>query len=256
MYQFVLCYLNLTDMHPIICKLGPFTVYSYGLMLALAFITGSFLLIQRAKKEEVAGDTAFNFAFLTFVWGVIGARIFYVIYNLLYYLKNPLEIIMLQYGGLSWFGGLIAGSIAGIFYLRNRKLAAYKMLDLFAPFVALAQAIGRLGCLLNGCCFGKESVFGIYSPAQKAILLPTQIYSSLLLIVIFIVLRILQEKPHKEGQIFFIYLLLYSSKRFFIEFLRADNPAVLWGLTLFQLLSIIVFFFSAVKLILLIQKSK
>lgn len=243
-------------MHPIICKIGPFTVYSYGLMLVAAFLTGSFLLVQRAKREGVSADIIFNFTFLVFICGVIGARIFYVVYNLVYYLKNPLEIIMLQYGGLSWFGGLVAASIAGILYLRRSKLAVYRILDLAVPFVALSQAIGRIGCLLNGCCFGKEGDFGIYSSAHQAILIPTQIYSSLLLIAIFIVLRTLQDRPHKNGEIFFIYLLLYSSKRFFIEFLRADNPPIFWGLTLFQLLSILVFIFSALKLYKICRNSK
>jgi phosphatidylglycerol:prolipoprotein diacylglycerol transferase len=99
--------------------------------------------------------------------------------------------------------------------------------DLLSPFVALGQAIGRLGCLLNGCCGGRTVI-------------SLQIYSSFILILIFIVLRFLQEKPHKEGEVFFAYLILYSLKRFCIEFWRADYKSVFAGLTLFQLISAVV----------------
>ncbi|MCX5703032.1 MAG: prolipoprotein diacylglyceryl transferase [Candidatus Omnitrophica bacterium] len=229
-------------MHPQICKIGPFTVYSYGLMLAVAFVVSSALASLQARRQQINPDTIFNFLFLTFISGVIGARIFYIIENLSYYIKNPLEIIMLQQGGLSWFGGLIAGVSLGVRYLRNKKLPVYRVLDLVSPYLALGQAIGRVGCYLNGCCFGK-------------VLVPVQILSSLILIFIFIVLRFLQERPHSQGQIFFTYLLLYSVKRFFIEFWRADNPRIFQGLTLFQIISIAIFCLSLVKL-LLIKKAK
>jgi phosphatidylglycerol:prolipoprotein diacylglycerol transferase len=136
-------------------------------------------------------------------------------------------------------------------YVKNKKLPLLKILDLMIPFVALAQAIGRIGCLLNGCCFGKISEFGLYFPVHHQILVPTQLYSSLILIFIFIVLRILQEKPHKQGQVFFAYLVLYSLKRFFIEFWRADNPILIFNLTLFQILSIALFCFALLGLLLL-----
>jgi phosphatidylglycerol:prolipoprotein diacylglycerol transferase len=238
-------------MHPVICTWGPFTIYSYGLMLALAFIVGSTLAAMQAKRQNLEADIIFNLSFAIVISGIIGARLFYVITNLKDYLKNPLEIIMLQHGGLSWFGGLILGSIAGIAYIKNRKLPLLKTLDLMMPFVALAQAIGRIGCLFNGCCFGKPSEFGLYFPVHKQILIPTQLYSSLLLVFIFIVLRAIQDKPHRAGQIFFAYLALYSLKRFFIEFWRADNPAIIFNLTLFQVLSIVLFCIALAGLFLL-----
>lgn len=220
-------------------------------MLALAFIVSFSLARIQAKSEQVNPDMLFNFLFVAFISGIIGARVFYITENLDYYIRNPLEIIMLQYGGLSWFGGLILGSFTGIVYLKKKKLALYRVLDLVSPFVALGQAIGRIGCLLNGCCFGKESSFGLYFPVHNLVLIPAQLYSSLALIFIFIILRFLQDKPHKEGKIFFTYLLLYSVKRFFIEFLRADNEIILLGLTLFQIISIIIFCLSFVKLFLI-----
>jgi phosphatidylglycerol:prolipoprotein diacylglycerol transferase len=242
-------------MHPEICKIGPFTIYSYGLMLALAFIVSLSLAGIQAKSERINPDALFNFLFVAFISGIIGARSFYIIENSGYYIKRPLEIIILQHGGLSWFGGLILGGLTGIAYLKKKKLAVYKVLDIVSPFVALGQAIGRIGCLLNGCCFGKESSSGLYFPVHKLVLIPAQLYSSLILIFIFIILRFLQDRPHREGEIFFTYLLLYSVKRFFIEFLRADNEIILLNLTLFQIISIIIFCLSLVKL-LSIRRSK
>lgn len=239
------------EMYPVICKIGPFSIYSYGFMLVVAFAVSSTLARLQAKKKSINPDIIFNFSFVVFISGIIGARILYIAENLSYYLRNPLETIMLQQGGLSWFGGLLFGLICGIVYLKKKNLSVYKILDLIIPFVALAQAIGRVGCLLNGCCFGKVSKFGIYFAVHNSVLIPTQIYSSLLLIFIFIILRFLQDRPHKEGKIFFAYLLFYSVKRFFIEFWRADNEAILLGLTLFQIISIIIFCIAIVKLILI-----
>ncbi len=242
-------------MFPIICKIGPFTIFSYGFMLAAAFLAGSILAVFQAKKQGINPDIIFNLCFTVFVSGIIGARILYVTENIAYYLRNPLEIIMLQRGGLSWFGGLLSGFLSGIIYLKKKNLSVYEALDLLSPFVALGQAIGRVGCLLNGCCFGKTSKFGLYFPSQETTLIPTQLYSSLALVFIFIILRFLQNRPHKTGEIFFTYLILYSVKRFFIEFWRADNKIIIMGLTLFQFISILVFSLSVWKL-LLIKKSK
>jgi phosphatidylglycerol:prolipoprotein diacylglycerol transferase len=139
-------------------------------------------------------------------------------------------------------------------YLKKKKLPVYKILDLIVPFVALAQAIGRVGCLLNGCCLGKVSTFGLYFPARQTVLIPTQLYSSLILIFIYVILRLLQQRPHREGQIFFAYLLLYSLKRFFIEFWR-ENDATFGGLSLFQIISIAVFAVALIKII-AIQRNK
>jgi len=231
-------------MMPYICKIGPFTVFSYGLMLVVAFVVAGFLAARHGRKEGFNPDEIFNFLFFVFIAGIIGCRILYVLYNLQFYMENPLEIFMLQHGGMAWFGGLILGSAAGFFYLKRKGLPVLKFLDLIIPFVALGQAIGRIGCFLNGCCFGKISEFGVYFPSLDEVRLPTQIYSSLLLLTIFIILRLFQDKPHKPGMILAGYFLLYSLKRFVIEFFRGDSPYLFLNLTLFQLLSIGLFLFS------------
>lgn len=226
-------------MHPEICQIGPFIVYSYGVMLALAFVTSSYLVMGQAKKEGLDTKVVFNLIFFVFISGIVGARILYILGHWDYFLQNPREIIMLQHGGLSWFGGLLSGSIFAVAYLKAKKLPILKTFDLVSPFIALAQAIGRVGCLLNGCCYGKESAWGIYFPVHDAVLIPTQVFSSLLLILIFIILRFIQDRPHRAGEIFFVYLMLYSLKRFFVEFFRGDTQFFFFGLTFFQTFSII-----------------
>lgn len=228
-------------MYPIIFQFGPLKIYSYGVMLVIAFLVAANLVSSEAKRQTINSGIIYNFLFVVFICGILGARVFFVIENISYYYNNPLEIIMLQNGGLSWFGGFILGGTCGIIYLNKNGQSIIKTLDLVMPYVALAQAIGRIGCLLNGCCYGKACSFSIYSSQQNEILIPTQIYSSLLLVVIFIILRMLQTKKRLPGEIFLMYLFLYSIKRFFIEFWRADNPVIFRGLTLFQILSIIMF---------------
>lgn len=224
-------------MHPLICKVGPFAIYSYGVMLAFAFLVSSYLAKKKAQTVGISPEIIFNLAFIAFIFGIIGGRLLYVIFNFDYYIDNLSEIFKLWHGGLSWFGGLFLGSVAGIVYINRKGLSVYKVLDVIVPFVALGQAIGRIGCFLNGCCYG---VLGF---------IPIQIFSSLLLLIIFIILGFLQERPHKAGEILFLYLILYSIKRFFVEFWRADNKILMFGLTYFQIIAIAIFFFSVWKLL-------
>lgn len=239
-------------MLPEICQIGPVTIYAYGLMLVAAFFTSSYLASLQAKRQGFDPDLIFNFCFFIFISGIIGARAFYVLNNFSFYLRNPLEIIMLQHGGLAWFGGAIFGLLAAVLFIKKNKLGLFRILDLLAPFIALGQAIGRIGCLFNGCCFGRVSKFGIYFKVFDQVLIPTQLYSSLLLILIFFILRFIQDRKYLPGQILCAYLFLYSIKRFFIEYLRSDSPRIFYGLTIFQLLSLLMF---AVSLLLLFKIS-
>jgi phosphatidylglycerol:prolipoprotein diacylglycerol transferase len=231
-------------MLPEICRIGSFTIYSYGLMLVLAFFTATWLCSRQAAQEKQNPETVFNLFFYVFIFGIIGSRLFYVLINADFYLRHPLEIIMLQHGGMAWFGGLLLGSAVALLFIKRYKLELFKTLDLIIPFIALGQAIGRIGCLLNGCCFGRESQSGLYFPVFDKFLIPTQLYSSLLLLLIFILLRFKQDRQHLPGEILCAYLFLYSLKRFFIEFLRNDSPRIFCGLTLFQILCLCVFFIS------------
>jgi len=231
-------------MLPEICRIGSFTVYSYGLMLVLAFFASGFLCTRQARKENFDPDTIFNLFFYCFIFGIIGSRLFYVLINFSFYLAHPLEIIMLQHGGMAFFGGLFFGTGTAVIFIRKHKMNMLRSLDLLVPFIALGQSIGRIGCLLNGCCFGREARIGLYFKTFDQVLVPTQLYSSLLLLLIFVILRFKQDHRHLPGEILRAYLFLYSLKRFLIEFLRNDSPRVFFGLTLFQILCLAVFFIS------------
>jgi len=225
-------------MYPIICQIGPFTVYSYGLAMALAFLVCIFLARIQAPRAGIDPNKVFDLSFLVLIGGIIGGRFLYVVLNLSYFLEYPKEISMLHRGGLAWFGAITFATMAGIIFFKRNKWHVLKSIDFFAPYIALGHAIGRIGCFLNGCCYGRPASWGIYFPAHDARLIPTQLISTLYLIIIFLILRFLQKKPHKPGEIFFSYLLFSSLARFLNEFLRADTPEILVGLTIFQIISV------------------
>ena len=180
-------------MHPVICHVGPFTIYSYGLLLVAAFLVASLLAAQQARQKGLVAQIVQDFSFVVLFAGILGARLAYIVINLDFFMHNPLEMVMLQHGGLVWYGGLAVGAGAGIIYLYRQKVDILRYADLIAPFVALGQAIGRLGCFFNGCCFGREAAWGMYFPAQDEVLIPTQLISSFLLVVIFLILRFAGE---------------------------------------------------------------
>ena len=230
-------------MYPILLKIGPVCIHSYGLMLALAFFTGVFLAQRKAKEAAIALYVIGTSALLMLFSGIIGARLLYIAINIGYYINNPLEILMLQHGGLAFYGGAATALMAEIIYLRKKRLPVYKVGDLIIPYVALGQAIGRIGCFLNGCCFGKPTdfYFSVIFPGTAHTVHPTQIYSSLFLLILYVFLRLLQQLKLKEGIVLLSYGLLYSTFRFLIEFLRGDNTILLFGLTFSQIASIIIF---------------
>jgi len=155
--------------------LTTITIHSYGLMLALAVLICSFLLVGDAHKSKIKPEIIFDLAFWAIVGGITGGRLFYVVLNYPFFVANPHEIIMIQKGGLAWQGGLAFGGLTTVLFIRKKNLFLPAMLDLIAPYLALGQAIGRIGCFLNGCCFGKIFEGGIYFPVHDATLHPTQL---------------------------------------------------------------------------------
>lgn len=228
-------------MHPIICHIGPLTIYSYGVMLATAVIVCTYFLQRDARRTHLDPELIFDFVFWIVFSGIIGSRLFYVFLHLADFLDTPLEILMVHHGGLAWQGGLIFGTVTGLIFLREKKLPIAKTLDVSCPYAALGQAIGRIGCFLNGCCQGKPVLWGIYFPVHQARLHPVQIYDSIGLLVIFFILKWHQRVSRKNGEVFILYLVLASVERFFIEFFRGDHETLFLGLTLFQIISLFIF---------------
>ncbi len=237
-------------MHPVLAKIGPITIYSYGVMVAIGFALATYLASERAKTFGIDKNRIIDLALVILLFGLIGARLNYVILNLNYYRNHPLEMIFLNRGGLVFYGSLLLGLGAGFVYVRRNRLSFWKVSDLMSPYVALGHSIGRIGCLLNGCCWGKvvskAYPFGLCFPGQTLPRHPTQLYASMILLAIAIVLRVRQEKDHFDGQIFLLYCLLYSTQRFFVEFLRGDIPIAFFGLTFSQVVSIAIFSVSSI----------
>jgi phosphatidylglycerol---prolipoprotein diacylglyceryl transferase len=227
-------------MHPVLFTIGPIKIYSYGVMLAIAFLLAFKLASRRCELFNINRDILNNLAIILLISGIAGSRLLYVFSNWHYFLKHPLDVFMISKGGLVFYGGLIFSFIAGIVYAKLSNFSALDTADLIAPFLALGHSIGRIGCFLNGCCFGKptDSAFGICFPHSIGKVYPTQIFSSVGLFFIFVLLFYIQKKRVFKGEIISIYLILYGTFRFFIEFLRGDLRPILYILSLTQVISI------------------
>ena len=232
-------------MHPILFVIGPLTVYSFGLMLAVAVIACSYLMGCDAVRVSIAKDTVYDFVFWVALSGILGSRIFYVLINLDYFIETPSELFQIQHGGLAWQGGLILGFAAAIIYLKKKKLPVLKFLDLASPYAALGQAIGRVGCFLNGCCYGQPVAWGLYFPVHHAHLHPTQIYESIGLVIVFVVLRRLNMVQHPPGRVLFAYLMSAALLRFIVQFFRYDYDPIFFGIGLFQWICAVIFLIAA-----------
>ncbi len=235
-------------MHPILFKIGPICIYSYGVMMVAAFFAATYLAARAAKRTGIPRDFIIDSAILMLFSGILGARILYVILDFKEYIRNPIEIIMVNHGGLAFYGGAVTALIAELIFIKVRGFSIYKIGDLLVPYIALGQAIGRIGCFLNGCCFGRptDSFFGVIFPGTYQAVYPTQIYSSLMMLFVYMILRLLQKMNIKQGLVLISYGLLYSAGRFLMEFFRGDNMADLFGLTFSQFAGLVVFIVCAV----------
>ncbi|MFC1754337.1 prolipoprotein diacylglyceryl transferase [Thermoproteota archaeon] len=228
-------------MDPVFLKLGPITIYWYGFMMAVAVSVGLTLLIRQAAKQGYDKDTFLDLGILVVVSGIIGSRILYVLLNIKLFIDQPLEIFMVHHGGLAVLGAFFVAPVAALIFVKKKNVSFLNAADLIMPFIALGHALGRIGCFLNGCCQGIVCIYGVFSPVHNQVLIPTQLISSLALLILFIILRTKQDKPHIEGSIFLSYIIYYSAFRFCIEFLRGDSPGFFLNLTIFQYICIVSF---------------
>lgn len=227
-------------MHPILFHLGFFTIYSYGLMVALGFAACTLLAAKTGPKFGIHQDRVVTLSIVILISGIVGARLLHVMLNLGEFIKDPLEIFMIMHGGLAFYGGAAAALLCSLAYLKISGTPILQAADLIAPYVALGHALGRMGCFLNGCCFGKpaDGTFGV-AFSDGILRYPTQVYSAAGLLILYCFLRVILEYRDFKGQVFFSYLILYSAGRFYLEYFRGDNPAVWLSLTLPQVFSII-----------------
>jgi len=224
-------------MHPKLISIGDFFIPTYGFLVMLGFVAGLWLASRLARRSELDADAVVNLAVYCALAGIVGAKLLLIAEDFSYYSRNPGELFSfstLQAGGI-FHGGLIAALVVAFVYLRSKRLPALKTADVFAPGVALGHAIGRLGCFSAGCCWGAEchrawavtftnpDANRMFGTPLNTPLHPTQLYEAgaEALIALLLLRRFL--RPHQPGTILGLYLLLYSSARFLVEFVRAHQ---------------------------------
>lgn len=217
-------------------------------MLASAFLVGLWTATRRAPRTGVPAEKISDVVLWLLIGTIIGARLLYVVsYWREDFASQPIwEIFMIQRGGLVFYGGLVGASLACILFCRRRQLALWKVADVLAPSIALGYTFGRIGCLLNGCCFGRacELPWAIRFPASHATggapVHPTQIYDSLLNLGFYFALAWLYRRKKFDGQVFATYLMGYAALRSFVEMFRGDYSSAHRhsGLTPGQMVSI------------------
>lgn len=228
-------------MFPVLFRIAGFPVYAYGVLLAIAFAVGAYGLTRDGRRAGLPEEKLFDMTILILVASLLGSRILYILIELPAYLADPISVFHVRSGGLSFHGGLIAGIAAGLWYTHRHRLPQGKVADLVAPYLALGYAIVRIGCLLNGCCFGRAA--GVAWALPSAYLdstprHPTQLYAFAASLAIFFILRWRRNKTAFHGQLFLEFIVLYSIYRFVVEAFR-EVSAFVGFLTLGQAISLI-----------------
>ena len=195
----------------------------YGILMATGMILGTYLALKEAERVGISEDDVLNLAIFAIPAGVLGARLYYVIFNWGFYSQNPSQILNFRGGGMAIHGALIGGILAGLIYTKLKKINFFKMADIALIGMPLAQAIGRWGNYINGEAHGGPTnlPWGIMVDGVKVH--PTFLYESIWDFGIFIFLWMFRKKKKYEGQVAVYYITLYSLGRFFIEGLRTDS---------------------------------
>jgi len=227
-------------MRPILIEFGGIALPSYGVMLVISFVCAILYVRHAAKKSSISLILIENLAFYLMVGVIVGGRILYVIFHWHQYENDLFGIIRIWEGGMMFFGGFIGAILAGFIYLRKQKISVLEVADIIAPAIALGEFFTRIGCFLNGCCFGTPSTLfwaikfpphcvAGSSPVSQYALHPTQIFSSLFGLVLFFFLNIRLKRSHKTGEIFAFYLIFSGVFRFGVDFIRYyENPSNFW----------------------------
>ena len=209
-------------------------------MVVLGIGASMFLLAKQAKREGFSPDPWMDLVLWVAVTGFLGGRIFYVVQFWDDYSGDLLGVLRIWEGGVVFYGGVISALLFLGVYCRAKRISFFKVTDLLVPYAFLTHAFGRIGCFLNGCCYGKicELPWAVKYPFLEFPVHPTQIYLSLFDLFGFIFLSWIYERRKYVGETTFAYFLTYGTGRFLIEFLRGDHHTVAAGLTVSQLISI------------------
>lgn len=214
--------------------LGPFTLHTYGLLLAVAFLTGLYVAARQARKAGLDANRVADLGVYVLIAGLLGAKLLLLVVDFRHYRSHPEDLLSIFQSGGVFYGGLLAALPVAWWYVRRHKLPGWATADCLAPGVVIGQSIGRLGCFAAGCCFGKPTsvAWGVTfrdayanryvgTPLDIA-LHPTQLYEALLTLVIFLVLLRVADRKKFHGEVLVAYLALYAVGRFIVEFYRGD----------------------------------
>jgi len=232
-------------MYPKLISIGSFYIPTYGVLVALGFLAGLAIALRLARRAGLPAEKVTNLAVYCAIGGIAGAKLFMFFFDAPYYWHHPGEIFTLQtlQAAGVFHGGFIVALLVAIFYMRRQKLPAWQTMDALAPGVAIGQAIGRLGCFAAGCCWGRacpapwgvtfRSDFAAPVPLNTP-LYPVQIYESVCDFAIFAFLYSRFKRSHRPGEIIGLYLILYSTIRFIIEFYRVHEQSLVGPFSLTQ----------------------
>ena len=240
-------------MHPILLNLGPFTIYTYGVLLAAAYLIGLTLAMGRARSRGLDGNRILDLGVWIIISALVGAKLMLWAVDFSYFRANPRELMTLARSGGVFYGGLILAVVVSMWYIRRHGLPLWTTCDVFAPGIALGHAIGRTGCLMAGCCFGKPTdvawAITFTDPAAAANvgtplnmpLHPTQIYEAGAELAILACLLLTERRGRPfPGRTFWAYLLLYAISRFIIEFYRGDERGMVFAVSTSQFISLLI----------------
>ncbi|HBE94776.1 MAG TPA: prolipoprotein diacylglyceryl transferase [Desulfovibrio sp.] len=232
-------------MHPVLVDLGFATIHTYGVFIALAFVSAMGWTWLEARRKGLDARRIPDLAFAVFVGALVGSRLLYVLLYLPHFLEHPLEILMFWNGGMVFSGGAVLGAYLGWRETRKHHLPVLPWLDAVAPGLALGEAVGRLGCLSAGCCYGQlcgmpwavtfTDPRSLAEPLNMP-LHPTQAYHSLSGLAAFAILLFMRNRLQRPGQLMGLFLVLFCLARFSVEFFRADFRGELGPFSVTQVL--------------------
>jgi phosphatidylglycerol:prolipoprotein diacylglycerol transferase len=254
-------------MHPVLAEIGPLTLRWYGVMIATGVMVGLWLAGKEGERKGFAREKIYDFAFYVILAGIVGARIYFVLFSdWTYFFAHPLKILALWEGGLAIHGAILGGILVAAWFTRKEKIPFWKWADTLAPSLILGQAIGRIGCFLNGDAHGIPTTLPwglVYSPDSPAgqmfpgqPLHPTQLYELGFSLIIFAILRKLRKKDFFDGFLFLFYVILYSSIRIFVEHFRADQLTYFGNISAAQTLGAIAIAFSVALAVVLSRRER
>ncbi|HHW60291.1 MAG TPA: prolipoprotein diacylglyceryl transferase [Syntrophomonadaceae bacterium] len=237
-------------MHPVLFQIGNFNIYAWGFMLAVAVLIAVGGISRLFKKEGYDPGMVIDMVIILVLVGLFGARLAYIaVYEWQEFLTRPAMFFGLSgegFSGLIWYGAFIGGFIAFLLYIWRHELPFWSTVDMFAPYLALGYALVRIGCFLNGCCYGlpTTSPLGVVFPLLDSTPRhPTQLYSSALNFLLFFFLIWYFPRRKFTGEIFILYIMGYSLYRFIVEFFR-ESLIMCGPLTLGQVYTLVLLAFG------------